>query len=281
MVITILHTPSSCVVTPGVTKGQDHPPWQRDLLLWLEQGCTIPIPEGRDVGDGQSSHCSRRGKAHHSPTAHHYPKPHRSPMALHSPIDHCLPLHVPVHMGSQGSEDPALRVFHHTVFKVWAWEEACHPPRVLEHRPGPQAGSALGDGGRVGRQERACQDAASPTPPSHMLYCPCCLPGGAGGAASEAQWDVTPRCDTDGYSCPGGWCDRGNVQVCTRRNSSYAAQVIPASQVNIPIRRLITSACTSFLGWKRLHMFTTSIFSQPQPKQTAHHSRAATTSIHY
>lgn len=101
------------------------------------------------MGYGQSSHCPRRGKAHRSLMAHRYSKPMfphgpSFPHRLLFPPDHCLLLHLPVHVGSQGLGDPPLRIFHHAVFKVWAWEEACQPPRLLEHRPGLGAAHMLG-----------------------------------------------------------------------------------------------------------------------------------------
>lgn len=107
-------------------------------------------------------------------------------------------------------------VFHHVLSKVWAWEEACHPPMLLAHRPATGAATSWSwrtrgqvRTGLPGCIKSSCTFSSAVMP---MLS--------LGGAASEALWDVTPRCDTDGDSCSAGWCESGNVQVYTRRNSS-------------------------------------------------------------
>lgn len=106
--------------------------WNKDAPSPSQQGrmweTVSPLPQQR--------------KSPLFPHGHHYSKPHRSLMAPHPPTDHHFPWKM--HMGSQGSEDPALRVFHHAVFKVWSWEEACHRLRLLECRPGPGAAYKLG-----------------------------------------------------------------------------------------------------------------------------------------
>lgn len=83
--------------------------------------------------------------AEEKPIVPSWPSLLKAPLFPHGPSSpHRPPFPLENAHGISRPEDPALRVFHHAVFKVWSWEEACHRPRLLECRPGPGAAYKLG-----------------------------------------------------------------------------------------------------------------------------------------